>query len=472
MQLAGEKIIDIDKPVTLYLPEFKMKSLYGGIDAITTRLILTHSAGFPSDLLGRNSDRESHKDVVNYLNEQYTSFAPGYIRIYSNIGYCFLGYEIEKTGKYDYSTYINKRIFQPLGMNNSYVTADGFLQKKFSKTYDSQKTQKDESYVTNLPAGGIYSSVNDMGLFIRSWLQNKSSLLSTQSVNSIFEPQNVNISFNLGSQYGIGWDLKKTRYGMIAEHGGATFFYRAQLAINRNAGVGVIILSNSANGGSFTWRASEIVDRVCSVKGIPGSDFPEYNVEAVMDKNINLAEYQGNYGQNMSWYPLIMKDSALIGKPGNDSLSFILKHTGYFNLAVKKDEKWIDVPGQQFIFTKLNGERVFLAQAWGNWVVAAKQYPQQTITEIWKNRLGKYKVINYNNSSMFNEAELTLGENTLYITAKTPFSDQPVAMPFDIKSESLASVLGTSTYSGSMLQVRSENGIETIYFMGLVMQKI
>jgi CubicO group peptidase (beta-lactamase class C family) len=93
IQLAENKKLDIDKPVGDYVPELKIKSLYGSIDDITTRSILTHHSGFPSDLLGVNSDRESYKNVVNYLNEQYTAFPPDYMRIYSNIGYCFLGYE-------------------------------------------------------------------------------------------------------------------------------------------------------------------------------------------------------------------------------------------------------------------------------------------------------------------------------------------------------------------------------------------
>ena len=65
-----------------------------------------------------------------------------------------------------------------------------------------------------------------------------------------------------------------------------------------------------------------------------------------------------------------------------------------------------------------------------------------------------------------------IAENTLYINAKTPYSDQYMSMPFEIKNESLASVLGTATYSGSMLQVRKDNGEETLYFMGLILKKM
>ena len=470
MQLAENKKLDIDKPVTEYVPELKIKSLYGSIDAITTRSILTHHSGFPSDLLGVNSDSESYKNVVSYLNEQYTAFPPDYMRIYSNIGYCFLGYEIAKVSKSDYVEYIKRNIFDPLGMRSSFISGESASLKNVSKTYDNQKEQKDESFLWIIPAGGIYSSVKDMGLFIQSWLKDKSPLLKTETINSIFTPQNTSVTFNLGSEYGIGWDMKRTRYNYVAEHGGATLYYRAQIALNRYAGLGVIILSNSPGSDAFRWRASEIIDKACAIKGVPENSLPGFNPESVIIKKINLVEYQGNYGQNLSWYPLKMRDSALIGKPGDDSMAFKLQTSGYFGLAVKQGEQWVDIPGQQFIFTELKGEKVFLAPAWGVWVVAAKQYPQQNIADIWKNRLGKYKVVNYNKSSMFSEAELSVAENTLCILAKTAFSDQPVALPFDIRSDNLASVLGTSTYSGSMLAVSKKNGVETLYFMGLVLQ--
>jgi hypothetical protein len=45
-------------------------------------------------------------------------------------------------------------------------------------------------------------------------------------------------------------------------------------------------------------------------------------------------------------------------------------------------------------------------------------------------------------------------------------------MPFEIKSESLAAVLGTATYSGSMLQVLKDKASETLYFMGLELKKL
>jgi CubicO group peptidase (beta-lactamase class C family) len=470
LQLYEKKVIDIDKPVVQYVPELHIKSLYGNINSITTRMLMTHSSGFPSDLFGSDSERDSYKNVVKDLNKEYVAFPPSYLRCYSNIGYGFLGYELEKLGKEDYPVIIRKNIFEPLGMKGTFLIEDPASIKNTSKTYDGNMKRKDEGYKPNMPAGGIFSNVRDMSLFISSWLSDKSPLLSTKTINLALTPQNAG-KFNLGSEYGIGWDLKRSDYYYKAEHGGALVYYRSFISLNRYAGLGVIILTNSAAGGSITWRASELVDKACALKKVPYKRMGTFNADSIMDKKLILTQYAGNYGQNMSWYPLIARDSALIGKPGNDSLAFKLQPSGYFGLAVKQGDKWTDIPNQKFIFTKINGEKVFLAQAWGTWTVAAKQYPQQKISVDWIRRLGKYKVTNYNGSSMFSEAELAIGEKTLYITAMTQFSDQPMSMPFNIVNDTLASVLGTSTYSGSVLQVHNKNGKVTLHFMGLEMEK-
>ncbi len=49
MKLAEEGRIDIDAPVTKYLPEFAMKSRFPGAKDITIRHLLSHRAGLPRD---------------------------------------------------------------------------------------------------------------------------------------------------------------------------------------------------------------------------------------------------------------------------------------------------------------------------------------------------------------------------------------------------------------------------------------
>jgi CubicO group peptidase (beta-lactamase class C family) len=469
MQMEERHRISIDKPVSNYVPEFNMKSIYGTINTITTRLLLSHHAGFPSDLFGSESAKESYKNLIPYLNREYTAFPSGYLRCYSNLGFCFLGYELDKLSKLNYDEYINRNIFTPLGMNNSLITSDPSQNGKICKTYDGELKQTDEPYIMNTPAGGIFSNVTDMALFIQSWLTDKSTLLREETIQNMFTPQCTNVKFNLGQEYGLGWELKRSDYDYRAEHGGALHFFRSQIAVNRYAGLGVIILCNSANGGAISWRASEILDKACACKKVEEKKLAPFVIDNLIQKQINLADYTGNYGQNLSWFPLKESNHSLVGKPGNDSMAFKLQADGYFGLAVKQADAWVDIPGQQFLFTELGGEKVFLARQWGTWVVAAKMYPEQQITPEWQKRIGKYKVINCSGSRMFSKAELSIAENTIFLSAITPFSDQPMCLPLDLKNETLATVLGTSTYSGSTLQVIKNDGEELIYFMGLKM---
>ena len=51
MQLAEQGAIDIDAPITEYLPGFELRERFEGDPPVTARNLMTHHSGMPSDLL-------------------------------------------------------------------------------------------------------------------------------------------------------------------------------------------------------------------------------------------------------------------------------------------------------------------------------------------------------------------------------------------------------------------------------------
>ena len=49
---------------------------------------------------------------------------PGEVFQYSNFGYGLLGYAIERVTKTSYSEFLQSRMFEPLGMKNSFVASE------------------------------------------------------------------------------------------------------------------------------------------------------------------------------------------------------------------------------------------------------------------------------------------------------------------------------------------------------------
>lgn len=112
LQLAEKKKLDVDHPISMYLPEFPYSS------DITIRQLLSHSAGIPNPiplswihltteqkLFERN---EFFKNIFNKHNK--TKSEPNKKFAYSNLGYIFLGQLIEKISGITYEQYIKDNI--------------------------------------------------------------------------------------------------------------------------------------------------------------------------------------------------------------------------------------------------------------------------------------------------------------------------------------------------------------------------
>ena len=118
LKLRDEGKLKLDEPVYNYIPEIKGQKLTADAPEITIRNLLTHSAGFPED--NPWGDRQLAKTDAEMIAmiKKGISFSndPGLVYEYSNMGFAMLGYIIKKATGIPYSEYIQKNIWQPLGM--------------------------------------------------------------------------------------------------------------------------------------------------------------------------------------------------------------------------------------------------------------------------------------------------------------------------------------------------------------------
>ncbi|HEV8355848.1 MAG TPA: serine hydrolase domain-containing protein [Gemmatimonadales bacterium] len=121
MQLAEQHKLDIDAPVTRYLPYFKLKDPRAA--AITVKQLLAHTAGMP-DVTDYRWERPEFDDgslerYVRSLADSSLVFAPGTTWRYSNIGFEVLADVIAKVSGEPFEVYLQRRILTPLGMTHS-----------------------------------------------------------------------------------------------------------------------------------------------------------------------------------------------------------------------------------------------------------------------------------------------------------------------------------------------------------------
>lgn len=118
LQLAGAVVIDLDSPVSQYLPIFP----YG--DRVTVRHLLAHRGGLPNpiplrwvhSIAAHGSFDEAGALAAVLRRHPRVRSAPGTQYVYSNIGYWLLGGLVERVTGVPFPVYVTRRIFEPLGL--------------------------------------------------------------------------------------------------------------------------------------------------------------------------------------------------------------------------------------------------------------------------------------------------------------------------------------------------------------------
>lgn len=128
LQLRDRGQLSLDDHVTHYLPELRqVHNPYGSMDAITIRMLLSHSAGFQDPTWPYKQGKPwepfeptTWAQLVAMMPYQEILFEPGSRFGYSNPGFIYLARVIEQLTGDPWETYVQKNIFSPLGLSRSY----------------------------------------------------------------------------------------------------------------------------------------------------------------------------------------------------------------------------------------------------------------------------------------------------------------------------------------------------------------
>ena len=95
MQLQEQGVVDIERPLSRYLPQFRMRTHGEDLNQVTLKRLITHSAGVPTDVFrDMEADRASYTDVVKLVGQTALAHSPGTVGLYSNAGYNLLGHAL------------------------------------------------------------------------------------------------------------------------------------------------------------------------------------------------------------------------------------------------------------------------------------------------------------------------------------------------------------------------------------------
>ncbi len=128
MQLRDHGLLSLDDPVVRYVPELRrVHDAFGSVDSVTLRMLLSHAAGFQNSTwpYGEGKPWQPFEptewaQLVAMMPYQEVLFKPGSRYSYSNPGYIYLARVIEHLTGDPWETYVQKNVFSPLELTNSY----------------------------------------------------------------------------------------------------------------------------------------------------------------------------------------------------------------------------------------------------------------------------------------------------------------------------------------------------------------
>jgi CubicO group peptidase (beta-lactamase class C family) len=256
MQAVAEGRLDIDKPITTYLPEFTVHSAFEKQPErkITLRMLLSHTAGFTHEApIGNNNDLQpgDFDAHVRSISDTWLRFPVGTGYAYSNLGIDLAGYILERVEHRPFADLMHDSLLAPLGMDHS----------TFSRTVIRSTSDRAVGHVRPYPAppvdvpmtaaGGLYTSAADLARFLRFQL-NDGTIGGTRVLDParIREMRTV-VAPRVGAPAGYGLGVVRHRWNRwdqrpdLFEHGGGSFGFLSDMWWLPQLQVGVAILTNS-----------------------------------------------------------------------------------------------------------------------------------------------------------------------------------------------------------------------------------
>ncbi len=483
MQLHQEGKIDLDRPVTDYVPDFQIRQRFPDSPPITLRAVLTHHAGIPSDnyLHKFSKTPNDFNDLLDYLNTQYTCYPAGEIWAYSNLGYALLGVVIERVSGIKYEEYIAQHVFMPLGMNSSGFYSDYDRQKHLSAAFDDEGNPEEELPLYDKPAGAIYSTVNDMTRFGRSFIDGKEIILRNETIEQMFELQNAENLLDLDHRSAICFNYKNKAWelGRLLEHGGATLYHRAQLTIAPDAGLACVLLSDSPNGKDNAWKLDEqLMAEYCKRSGItPDRSLNrEKKMQFTPVSSKNLQSFAGSYAMPGLVCRIDWKHNLL--SPTIEGQNFYLAQhdSGSFVPAKRFMGMLFKSKRMFFLLEEIDGGEHFIqAMPWGGLTIIGTRTDPQPIPEKWKARAGDYKVSNAAAEDAPTIEKLTISVEDGLMVLRYGFNPdisfgQNASVALDPANENEAFVLGYGRGGGESVVFGPDGS--SCSFMGLIFKRI
>jgi hypothetical protein len=182
-------------------------------------------------------------EIIDVFKNEPMDFDPGEKFLYNNSGYILLGHIIEVVSGQSYADFIQKHIFDKVGMTASYYGSMKKIIPNRARGYQDRDGFVNADYLSlTLPyaAGSIMSTVEDLLKWQNAITAN--TLIKRSSLEKAINGSTLNTGEKI--PYGYGWGKGNVNGSPSIEHSGGIFGYSTNGIFLPEENMYVIALSN------------------------------------------------------------------------------------------------------------------------------------------------------------------------------------------------------------------------------------
>jgi CubicO group peptidase (beta-lactamase class C family) len=294
-------LLDLDEPITTYLPGFTVQSRFETAPAknITLRLLLSHRAGFTHEApIGNNADA-SFRDFAAHvasISRTWLRFPVGERYRYSNLGVDLAGYILQTVSKMSFPSCLRTMIFDPLRMTDTTAATEVYIRRGDRAVGHEAGYTTVPLRIPLIPSGGVYTSARDMAAYLMFHL-NKGRLGS----NTILEEKSWEEMhhFPPGGDYGLGVARFDLHYGdtpvRLLSHNGGGFGFGCRLNYVPEAKLGWAVLFNRPVLAGYQFGGELLHNILFRRYGSLRTSAPAQDSLTIKPEKEQLAQFVGSY---------------------------------------------------------------------------------------------------------------------------------------------------------------------------------
>lgn len=255
MTLADRGRLDLDAPVTRFLPRFSGN----GRERVTVRMLLDHTSGLPA-FAPLYREARTRDDAIANLYQVELRRPAGRSPEYSDLNAILLGLILEQVTRVPLDQLARQEVFEPLGMRQTLFAPGAALRPRIAPSMrDAQGPLAGRPSDPNVLAlggiaghAGVFGTAMDLARFAQAWLREGRLADDRQWVSTLTLRHFLARDAGTGTR-ALGWDTPRrqpltttTSFGSLAPSGtyGHTGWSGTSLWVDPVSDLFLVLLTN------------------------------------------------------------------------------------------------------------------------------------------------------------------------------------------------------------------------------------